>query len=84
MSAKRSEFAQSVVGIGVPKVAPDKLGDALRDLSPEILSFFISFVVIGFYWRGHHRFVARLGAIDDGLIMLNLAVPGHVDIDGPL
>lgn len=62
-----------VVGIGVPKVPGNELGDALRDLSSEILSFFISFVVIAFYWRGHHRFVSRLGAFDDVLLLLNLA-----------
>lgn len=62
-----------VVGIGVPKVPANQLGDALRDLSPEILSFFVSFVVIAFYWRGHHAFFARLGAVDDVLLLLNLA-----------
>ena len=61
-----------VVGIAVPKVAAAQLGDALSDLQPEILSFFISFAVIGFYWRGHHAFFALLNAVDDTFVKLNL------------
>lgn len=62
-----------VVGIEVPKLAdPAQLGDSLRDLDASILSFFISFIVIGFYWRGHHRFFAILRAVDGGFITMNL------------
>ena len=43
-----------VVGIGIPEVRESELGDALRGKDSEILSFFISFFVIGFYWLGHH------------------------------
>jgi uncharacterized membrane protein len=61
-----------VVGIGVPTVRAGELGDALRDLQPEIVSFFVSFIVIGFYWLAHHRFFAQLKAIDSRVIFLNL------------
>jgi uncharacterized membrane protein len=44
----------------------------LRDLQPEIVSFFVSFAVIGFYWRGSHEFVSQLQAVDKGLLTLNL------------
>ena len=36
-----------VVGIGVPRVAESRLHHALAELRPAIVSFFISFVVIG-------------------------------------
>jgi uncharacterized membrane protein len=61
-----------VVGIGLPTVRPSQLADALREQRPEIISFFVSFVVIGNYWLGHHRFYSRLGAITTPLMTLNL------------
>lgn len=61
-----------VVGIGIPDVRESDLGDALRKLRPEILSFFISFIVIGYYWLAHHRFFARLKSITPGLMAVNL------------
>ena len=62
-----------VVGIGIPHVASDNLEHALHNKSDEILSFFISFLVIGYYWLAHHRFVAQLVTIDTGFMVLNLA-----------
>jgi uncharacterized membrane protein len=61
-----------VVGIGVPTVSANGLNEALREKRPEIISFFISFVVIGYYWLGHHRFVARLSAMTTTLMKVNL------------
>jgi len=61
-----------VVGIAVPEVQAAELRKALVDLEPQILSFFISFAVIGMYWRGHHRLFAELRAVDDTFILVNL------------
>jgi uncharacterized membrane protein len=61
-----------VVGIGVPRVADTDLPKALGDKDAEIFSFFLSFVVIGFYWLSHHRFFARLGAVDVRFMQINL------------
>lgn len=61
-----------VVGIGLPTVPSSQLADALLEQRPEIVSFFVSFVVIGNYWLGHHRFYARLGAITTRLMTINL------------
>jgi TMEM175 potassium channel family protein len=61
-----------VVGIGVPHVADSKLRDALSGRDAEIFSFFLSFVVIGFFWLAHHRFVARLVAVDRRFMQINL------------
>jgi uncharacterized membrane protein len=65
-----------VVGIGVPELidASDtgELLEKVDDLGPEIISFFISFAVIGRYWIAHHRFFALLREVDYGLIWINL------------
>ena len=53
-----------VVGITVPISDGDSvndLADALNDLTPNFVSFFISFAVIGRYWAAHHRFLSRGG-----------------------
>jgi uncharacterized membrane protein len=61
-----------VVGIGVPTVQEARLGDALRELQPEIVSFFVSFLVVGYYWLAHHRFFAQLRSLNTPVIVLNL------------
>jgi uncharacterized membrane protein len=65
-----------VVGIGVPTLTDGsdegELLDAYGDLVPEVISFFISFVVIGRYWVAHHQFYRLLGAMDYPLVGINL------------
>jgi uncharacterized membrane protein len=65
-----------VVGITVPVLQQDdsvnELADALNDLVGNIVSFVISFLVIGRYWMAHHQFFARLKAVDFRLIWINL------------
>jgi uncharacterized membrane protein len=65
-----------VVGITVPVLQHGddvgELADALNDLSGNLVSFFISFAVIGRYWAAHHQFFALLKAIDGRLIGINL------------
>jgi uncharacterized membrane protein len=65
-----------VVGLDIPRIADTSsnraLWDALDELQPEILMFFISFFVIGSFWLAHHRFVARLAAIDRRLMLVTI------------
>ena len=65
-----------VVGIALPTISDvdsvSELADALGDQEAAFISFFISFAVIGRSWMAHHQFVARLRAIDGGLISINL------------
>lgn len=65
-----------VVTIVVPTVSDGdsvgELADALGDLQSNVISFFISFAVIGRYWVAHHAFFSLLKAMDSGLIGLNL------------
>ena len=46
--------------------------DSLADKHPQIISYAISFAVIGRYWLAHHHFFSRLRALDGGLIAINL------------
>jgi uncharacterized membrane protein len=65
-----------IVSIAVPTISDgDNVGDladALNDLAPNFISFFISFAVIGRYWMAHHQFVSLLRAMDQQFIFLNL------------
>lgn len=65
-----------VIGITVPSLADvesvGELADRLNDRSEEIVSFFISFAVIGRYWVAHHDMVALLAGFDRTLIATNL------------
>ncbi|MEX0832939.1 MAG: TMEM175 family protein [Actinomycetota bacterium] len=66
-----------VVDIGIPTLrgpAGDSstMLDALSDTLPEVISFFIAFIVIGRYWLAHHLFFGQLRAVDRPLISLNL------------
>ncbi len=65
-----------VVGIEVPDI-PDtdsvsELWAQISDLEGSLISFFISFAVIGRYWLAHHEFFGQLRAIDNPQIGLNL------------
>jgi uncharacterized membrane protein len=56
-----------------PDISDAELSDALAEVAPQIMSFFISFAVIGFFWVKHHRFVAALVGMTRPLLVLNLA-----------
>jgi uncharacterized membrane protein len=65
-----------VVALGVPNLSDSNsihgMADALNDLLPDFVSFFISFAVIGRYWLAHHQFVSLLKAMDQPIVFLNL------------
>ena len=52
--------------------------DALADALPEIISFAVSFYVIGRYWLAHHWFFSRLEWIDRRLLSQNLVYLGFI------
>lgn len=64
------------VDIRVPDLPPPEaaaeLAFRLGELNPQIISFVISFVVIGIYWMAHHRYFAMIRDYDNRLIMINL------------
>jgi uncharacterized membrane protein len=65
-----------VVGIVAPKLSDDssagELAEELGPLLPDIITFFIVFVVVGNYWIAHHRYMSWLGAVDRTLIGIQL------------
>ena len=65
-----------VIGVEVPRLDdPSSVGDladALGDESDSIISFFISFAVIGRYWTAHHAFIGLLARIDRRFLATNL------------
>ena len=65
-----------VVGIVAPKLSDDssagELADELGPLVPDIITFFIVFVVVGNYWIAHHRYMSWLGEVDRTLIGIQL------------
>src|SRR3954451_13895124 len=61
-----------VVGIGVPHVSDSHLGRALANLDTSIISFFIGFFVLGYYWLSHHQMFGQLLAVNTPLLLVNL------------
>jgi uncharacterized membrane protein len=68
-----------VVEIGVPDPLrgaaaedPAALLEVLGDKVPLIAAFFVGCFVIGFYWVAHHRFMARLAAVDPAFVTLTV------------
>ncbi len=45
---------------------------SLKGLTPRIVSFVISFAVIGVYWSSHHRYFGYIKRYDSRLMLLNL------------
>ncbi len=62
-----------VVGISIPRVTREsEVPHAVAEKRNEIIGFFLSFVVIGFYWLAHHRFFSKLVAVDVRFMKINL------------
>lgn len=55
-----------------PAMAAIELPAKLLALRPSLMTFFISFVVIGIYWISHHRYFGYLRRYDTRLMLLNL------------
>ena len=60
-----------VVELSIPAATED-VGDALLDRWPQMLSFVLSFFVIGIFWTAHHRIFRYVANLDQRLIWLNL------------
>jgi TMEM175 potassium channel family protein len=66
-----------VVDLRVPDIVRNA-GAALAADRSKILSFGISFVVIGLFWLGHHHLFRYITALDRRLILLNLLFLGTI------
>jgi len=48
------------------------LAHELAELWPKIVTFGVSFLVVGQFWMAHHRVFSRIARADSGLLALNL------------
>ena len=55
-----------------PGAASTELPKQLAAMGPNLMTFFISFMVIGIYWISHHRYFGYIKRYDGRLILLNL------------
>jgi uncharacterized membrane protein len=67
-----------VLSLTVPRVSEKHLASALHHLVPELLTYGLSFLVVGMYWMAHHRTFRSLVKVDRTLLWINLAVLGFV------
>ena len=66
-----------IVAVGAPELqgspeSPASLLHPLKDMWPELFSFFLAFLLLGRYWMAHHAFFAVLRRVDRRFILLNL------------
>jgi len=61
-----------ILDIRIPDVQPTVLGAALVNILPQILTYILSFFIVGLYWHIHHQVAAQIKLIDEAFIWLNL------------
>lgn len=66
-----------IVEVGHPVVEgnvdePASMLSTLNDYGPEIIGFFVAFIIIARYWLAHHFAFGQYRAVDRGLIGINL------------
>src|SRR5215470_20451487 len=79
-------FSDAVMAIAITLLVvdlrvPDVVLNARHELAADrhkILSFGISFVVIGLFWLGHHHLFRYITALDRRLLLLNLLFLGTI------
>jgi uncharacterized membrane protein len=67
-----------VLSIEVPDFDEQGFGDAWEAMRPELFSYALSFVVVGVYWKAHHRMFRTLRRVTPRLLNLNLVLLGFV------
>jgi TMEM175 potassium channel family protein len=60
------------VDVDIDETSGLSLGEVLRDLTPRLVAFVVSFLVIGQFWLAHLRNFDLISRIDRGLTSLNL------------
>ena len=74
-------FAIAITLLVVDLRVPDVVANAAEEIAnskDKILSFTISFLVIGLFWMGHHRLFRLITALNRPLIFLNLLFLGSI------
>lgn len=55
----------------IPELA-DQLGEDIFQLAPNLLSYVLSFIILGVYWVGHHSQFEYIQRADQTLLWLNI------------
>jgi uncharacterized membrane protein len=63
-----------VLTLDVPDMAAGPLGEALAERVPQFVAFVLAFLFVANIWWAHHKLIARLGAIDRGLVAITLVL----------
>lgn len=53
---------------------------AIGDLAPQLVAYVVAFYLLGRYWVAHHRFAARLQAVDSRFMALTLVYLAFVAV----
>ena len=61
-----------ILDIRIPDVQPTGLGAALIRILPQMLTYILSFFIVGLYWHLHHQVATQIKLIDEAFIWLNL------------
>lgn len=61
-----------ILDIRIPIVEPTLLGTALVNILPQLLTYILSFFVVGLYWHLHHQVATEIKRIDGAFIWFNL------------
>jgi len=61
-----------ILDVKIPDVQPTALGAGLVNILPQILTYILSFFIVGLYWHLHHQVAAQIKLIDEVFIWLNL------------
>jgi uncharacterized membrane protein len=61
-----------VLNISIPNVDYKDLPVALLQLVPKLISYVLSFILIGLYWIGHHYYFDKVKQIDGTFLWMNI------------
>ena len=61
-----------ILEIKIPEVDPAVLGPALVQLIPQLLTYVLSFFIVGLYWHAHHHVSVQVKQVNSPFIWLNL------------
>jgi uncharacterized membrane protein len=62
-----------ILDVRLPNDASPSL-ETLRELLPQVVTFVLSFVIVGVYWVAHHNMLHFVRAVDRYLLWLNLTL----------
>lgn len=61
-----------ILDIKIPDVQAAALPAALVGMLPQLLTYILSFFIVGLYWHLHHQVAAQIKRINESFIWLNL------------